>query len=245
MNEKTKLTLYMGMFYLLLILVFGLIIINEKKEAMRLPKVKEKIINYTKEKYSDETFKYSEITSSNNKYSMKIYNKKNKHLYFTVTYQKKKITDTYKKDYLEGTTLNNYMSKKLNNELKEQLINIDYNFTIIYNTKLNNCTEDIKKELINGNYKIPIYTINVKYTISDISLLKDTLTNINNTAKQMNLIPKNYNITLNNKTNPSKSLNIIIEPSTIENNLLEIITLINNNELTNLKKYNVECTYLN
>lgn len=246
MNEKTKLTLYMGMFYLIIILLFGLIIISEKKKEYITPKIKEKIISYLKEKYKEEqkSFKYNKITFSKNKYSMKIHHKENKHLYFTVTYQKKKITDTYKKDYLEGKTLNNYMQKIMNKEIKEKLKN-PKKINITYNTKLNHCTKEVKNELLKENKNLPIYTVNINENIKDLTSLKNTIETIHQSMKKINLSPKNYNITLNNETNITKSLNIIIEPNTIENRLDEIILLINNNDVDTLKKYNVKYTYLN
>lgn len=241
MNEKTKLTLSMGILYLLIILTFGLIIINEKKETYLKPKITKKITNYIKEKYPNQKFTYSKIIFLKNKYSMKISHPKNKNLYYTVTYQNKKITDTYKKDYLEGKTLTNYITKKLNKEIN--LTN--YNINITYNIKLNKCTDNIKNELINNNYYLPLYTINVKKEITNNNQIKNILLDLNNTSKSINITPKNYNITLSNKTTPSKSINLIIEPSIIDNNLDEVITLITNNDKTTLKKYNVTYSYLN
>ena len=64
MNEKNKLTLAMGLFYLIVILFLGLIIISEKKEKFLLPKVKEKMLNYINKNYQTEkqNFKYSKIS---------------------------------------------------------------------------------------------------------------------------------------------------------------------------------------
>ncbi len=247
MNEKTKLTLSMGIFYLIVILFFGLIIIYEKKAVYITPKIKEKMLTYLEEKCSLEErqfFKYQKIISNKNTYSMKVYHKNNKHLYFTVTYKKKKITDTYKKDYLEGKTLNTYMQKIMNKDLKEKLKN-HQKINITYNTKLNHCTEEVKKELLKENKNLPIYTVNIDEEIKDITTIKMTLKTIHQNIEKLNLTPKNYHITLTNKTNITKSLNIIIEPTTIENNLDEVILLIENNDLNSLKKYNVECTNLN
>ena len=54
---------------------------------------------------------------------MKITCKKNKDLYFYLTYKNGKITDTYKEDYLEGKSLlnnlNNKMTKEINNKTKD------------------------------------------------------------------------------------------------------------------------------
>ncbi len=241
MNEKNKLTLAMGLFYLIVILFLGLIIISEKKEKFLLPKVKEKMLNYINKNYQTEkqNFKYSKISTNKDKYFMKIYHKNNKNLYFTVTYQKKKIKDTYKEDYLEGKTLNKYLEQKINKKLSKE------EFTATYNTKLNDCTTLIKEELIKGNDQLPLYTINIEKNITNLTALKTEIISIKERVQALNLTPKNYNIIFNNLQNISKSIHLIIESETINNNLDEIITLIINHDFDTLKKYHVECTYLN
>lgn len=241
MNEKNKLTLAMGLSYLIVILFLGLIIISEKKEKFLLPKVKEKMLNYINENYQTEkqNFKYSKISTNKDKYSMKIYHKNNKNLYFIVTYQKKKIKDTYKEDYLEGKTLSKYMEQKINKKLSKE------EFTVTYNTKLNDCTTLIKEELIKGNDQLPLYTINIEKNILNLTALKTEIISIKEQVQALNLTPKNYNITFNNLQNIAKSIHLTIESETINNNLDEIIPLIINHDFDTLKKYHVECTYLN
>ena len=46
MDEKNRLTLYMGIFYLLVILCIGLIVIDEKKKDFLIPKIEDKINTY-------------------------------------------------------------------------------------------------------------------------------------------------------------------------------------------------------
>ena len=248
MKEKNNLILTMGLLYLFVILILGLILISEKKDAYIKPKIYKRLTNYINNKYKDEQkdFKYSKLIKDNqNNYYIKIYNKNNKNLYFKTIYNNKKIIDTYKKDYLEGNTLNKYIEKKLNKELNKRKNNIDTkynNYNITYKTKFNNCTNYIKKKLLKNNYLIPIYTVNIEVTTDNI---KQTIIDINNDLTKLNLIPKNYNITINNKKNITKSINLIIEPAIIESNIDEVVNLINNNDFTTLNKYNVKCKYLN
>lgn len=249
MTEKNKLTMYMGIFYLLVILFFGLIIINEKKEDFVKPIIREKIINYVKNQYKEQTqeFKYSTLKKEQkekNKYNLKIYNKENKELYFTVTYQKGKITDTYKKDYLEGSSLNKSIENYLNKTLIKEKTNYK-KYKITYKTKLNKCTTYIRKRLLKKDYLKPIYTVEVEENINTLEELKETILQIHNYSKKQNINPKNYDITLNNIKNITKSINIVLEPVIIEESIDEVIALIKKGDLTTLKKYNVNFLYLN
>ena len=118
-------------------------------------------------------------------------------------------------------------------------------FTATYNTKLNDCTTLIKEEFIKGNDQLPLYTINIEKNITNLTALKTEIISIKERVQALNLTPKNYNIIFNNLQNISKSIHLIIESETINNNLDEIITLIINHDFDTLKKYHVECTYLN
>lgn len=250
MEKQSKLTLYMGMFYMLVILLLGLIIITEKEKDFLIPKIKKNITSYLEEKYQDEikNFKYNKIIRKNNSYLLKIENTSNKHLYFTVTYKNKKITDTYKKDYLEGNTLNTYITNIMNNKLKEVTTNkkIPYkSYTISYNTKLNNCTSSVREKLLNKIYDLPIYTINIEESYQHINELKVILTNIISYTTSLNLKPKNYNITLNNAQNITKSMNLIIDNDIILTSIDEVVQTITSNNQELLQRYNIKLKYLN
>ncbi len=250
MEKRSKLTLYMGMFYMLVILLLGLIIITEKKKDFLIPKIKKDINNYLEEKYKDEIkeFNYDNIIRKDNSYILKVKNTSNKNLYFTVVYNNKKITDTYKKDYLEGSTLNTYMTNKMNNEIKEATINkkVPYKtYKVTYNTKLNNCTSSVKEKLLNKKYNIPIYTINIEDSYQHINELKVILINIVSYTASLNLKPKNYNITLNNSQNITKSMNLIIDNDIILTSIDEVEQIIINNNQELLQKYHIKLKYLN
>lgn len=250
MEKRSKLTLYMGMFYMLVILLLGLIIITEKKKDFLIPKIKKNIYSYLEEKYQNEIkdFKYDKIIIKDNSYLLKVKNISNKHLYFTVTYKNKKITDTYKKDYLEGNSLNTYMTNTMNNKIKENTANkkVPYKiYTISYNTKLNNCTSSIKEKILNKKYDLPIYTINIEDSYQHINELKVILTNIISYTTSLNLNPKNYNITLNNSQNITKSMNLIIDNDIILTSIDEVVQAVTSNNQKLLQRYNIKLNYLN
>lgn len=247
MDKRNKLTLSMGIFYMLVILLLGLIIINEKKKDLLIPHIQKKIDNYIEEKYNDQKdeFNYSKIKRYGDKYSIKVSNKKNKDLYFKIIYNKNKISDTYKKDYYNGKTLNKSIEKYLNNMLEEKKKNNKnlYNrYKIVYNTDFNNCTTYVKNNLLKKNYLLPIYTI---YIETNYTNLEEILNDINTYTKKIELNPKNYHIILNNEKNISKSLDLTIDNNTMNENINEIVKLINENNFKELQKYNVKCKYLN
>ena len=54
MNEKNKLMLQMGIFFILVFGIFTYIILNEKKTIILTPKVEEKILQYIDNNYATE-----------------------------------------------------------------------------------------------------------------------------------------------------------------------------------------------
>lgn len=253
-KQQQNLILQMGIFFLIVILALGLIVISEKKKEIIIPKVEKKLKEYIYENYSNENLKQSKIIYNKKKeiYTIKAENKQNNDLYFYINYnyKKKNITTSYKKDYIEGYSLTknieNNLNKQLENNLKKQPPTFK-NINITYNTKLSETTKNIKEELLNKNYNLPLYTINLEDNVSELTkeILINKIKTINNYFENIKFIPKDYNITLNNKSIPTKSININIEKQHINNNLEAICTLIINNNKDELKKYNIKYKYLN
>ena len=109
MKEQKKLTIKMAIFTFIIFVCFGIIILNEKSAPYYASRIHKKLLTYLNETYKDEinTFSIDDTKYKNTKYTLKVKSKENKNLYFIVTYNSKKITDTYKEDYLEGKTLIN------------------------------------------------------------------------------------------------------------------------------------------
>ena len=128
--------------------------------------------------------------------------------------------------------MSKYQSKKLRNK----------NYKIKYETKLNNYTKSVKEKIINGNYDVPVYTIYVEETYTD---LYTKLNEINTYINTIKLTPKNYNITLENKENIKESINIKISSDIMNSSLDKVVLSINNNDKLTLNKLNVKVKYLN
>lgn len=253
-KKQQNLILQMGFLYLIVILLLGLILISEKRKEVIIPQVEKKLKEYINENYQNKNIKENKITYNKQKeiYTIKIENKQNNDLYFFVKYdyKTKKITSTYKKDYIEGKSLTTNIEKSLNKKLVEKqkkLPSTFKNVRITYKTKLSESTKSIKEELLNKNYTLPLYTINLEDNISKLTeeILLKKLKTINNYFKNINIVPKDYNIILNNKTTPTKSININIDQETLNNNLETICNLIINNKQIELEQYNIKYKYLN
>lgn len=252
MNKKQNtLIIQMGIFFLIIILSLGLITIKEISPKMKLKKVDTKLNEYIDNNYNSviNDINIGDTKFQENTYSKKITNKKNNDLYFYIKYKNQKITSTYQKDYVEGKTLSNnitkYLNKNITPKINKDTLSID-KISISFNTKLNNCNDIIKESLLKKEYQMPLYTINItKKTPLTEHTINMELQNLDTYFKQNNILAKEYNLTFINNTNYTNTLNIIIKSDIIKENSPVISNAIINNNRTILNKYNVIIKYLN
>ena len=223
MKEQKKLTLGMAIFSFIVFVSFGVIILNEKTAQLYSNRIDTKFSEYINTNYKDIA---NDITAGktkykNTEYKAKITSKENENLYFYIKFSNKKITDTYKEDYLEGKTLLNKISKDL-----EKKLNQKYNkkFKINFLTTLNELNDKKKEILIKETdaASLSIYTleteINTTWTIDEIT---NEIITLHNNLIQENIKPNNYILTINDLNKENKSIKINnLKPSIIENNLI-------------------------
>ena len=233
MNKKQNtLIIQMGIFFLIIILSLGLITINEISPKMKLKKVDTKLNEYIDNNYNSII---NDINIGDTKFQENTYSKK--------------ITSTYQKDYVEGKTLSNnitkYLNKNITKKINKDTLGID-KISISFNTKLNNCNDIIKESLLKKEYQLPLYTINItKKTPLTEHTINTELQNLDTYFKQNNILAKEYNLTFIDNTNYTNTLNIIIKSDIIKENSPVISNAIINNNRTILNKYNVIIKYLN
>ena len=240
MNSKNSLLIGRGIFTIILIVAFGLVIMNEKKGDLLKTKVSSKLNSYIETNYNDfNSFVKEEITYQNDIFTQKIISKKNKKLYFLIKYKNKEITDTYKKDYEEGntllTTLNNELSKEVQKQTKEecQVKNI---------TTLDKYSEKIQERIIKEEELLSLkyYYISKELEITNWNAQEITkqIERFMNTIKEKEITPKYYEITITNKEDITTSIVIsnITEEFLTSNNKEQIIKDILDNKNTNLVK---------
>lgn len=248
MKQEKKLILQMAIFFLIIFISLGTIVINEKRTSIFLPKIESSITAYLEKKYNNLELVKEKTKYENNTYTMKLKNPKNENHYFTIIYKNKEITDTYEEDYLKGKTLLSHLNKIIENKiLKETNINT----TITINNTFDNFSDKVKEKLlIEENIEsLKIYTLETELTSTWTSNkitknISDLMIALNNDK----ITPKNYTITITDETDITKSLKIKnLTYDSIKNNTLEIIIsdIINNNETSILTENNITYEYLN
>ena len=133
-----------------------------------------------------------EVEYKEMKYQAKITSKENENYYFYVYYENKKITDTYKKDYVEGKSILNYQKDKIIENIKKKT-KTTYKVTITRN--LDKYTDSLKNKIITSNNPESLKIYNLEGTIT---VSKFDTTHIVNTIKALN---DNYAIESNDFTN--------------------------------------------
>jgi len=248
-DKEKKVFAQMIMFFFVIILCFGLLIIKTKSDDFKQDKLQKKFELYLKDNYS---YIYDDLRilksyRKNDTYYLKVVNKKNDNLYFTLSYKDNKIKSSYKTDYLEGKTLLSHYEKILNDELKKKNKNSEYsNINISFDVKLNECSSLIYKRLLNNKYNIPIYTINFEDNILfDSTSINSEIVNVSNYVSNIGFNPKYYNLTLNDQKNLTNTISVKFKSDIIDVKTLDVGTSIVNNDKKTLEKYSIEVKYLN
>lgn len=247
MNEGKKLTIQMALFFLVVFVLLGTIVIKEKQNILFLPKIENSLINYLSENYNELNLNKENVIEKNNTFSMKVTNPTNKNHYFYINYSNKKITDTYKTDYLEGKTLLTHLSNKLEKEIQEKT---KKKYKVTFDNTLNNYSDKVKEKILNEDINtLKIYTIEKEIATSwEYQTITNNITDIMTTLEKEQFTPKNYTITITNIDDITISVKINNLKSTLINNdTLSIIIndIISNNNTSILKENKITYEYLN
>ena len=251
MKTKNSLLIGRGIFLIIIIVAFGLIIVNEKGTVLLKNKVEKQLNTYLEDNYQEilSNTKKEETIIKNNLYSKKIVSNKNKNLYFLIKYQNKKISDTYKKDYVEGKTLFTYLNKKLEKDIKNKT-KIDCKVDTI--TTLDKYSDKVQERIIKEDnlLELKYYYIQKELLIDNWNNKEITkeITKLIEEMKNGNITPKYYEITITNKDDITTSIKISnINEEFIENTKKEQIIqdIINNKETELLKENKITYKYEN
>lgn len=244
MDQKNKLVLEMGIFFILVVGAFSYIILNEKKYELLTPKVEEKMNKYIDKEFAKEKINLDigkiKYTMDDRSYKIKLNNSNNNNLYFYVIYKNKKITDTYKKDYIEGKSLYTYTENKYKKEFK--------NSNLKFTKSLDKYPNTIYEKIINNEIEsLPIYNIETELTIDNHEL--GTITKKINSfylkTKKSGYNPKEYKVTIVDKNDIKFSVEIDnLTEELIISNLNEIISGIINKDKSIIDKYNITYKYI-
>ena len=246
LTSKNSLILGRAIFTMIVIVALGLIVMNEKGGAIFTPKIKSKMQKYIDKNYDSikEKLATSKVEYEDGKFKMKLTSTKNKNYYFYILYTNKKITDTYKKDYIEGKSILSYTEKQLSKKIKEKT-NITTQVNIIQT--LDKFSEKIQDRIIKQEnlLQLKFYTLKTSMEIEEWTKegISNEITTLLSTMAKNEITPKNYTIEITSKKDITKSIeisNITEEFKTNENKeeIIEHIITDNNSEL--LKENKIE-----
>lgn len=248
MKQQQKLTISMAIFFLITFVLFGTIVLNEKKETLFMPKIEEKLEIYLKENYKNFNYSKTNIEYKNNEYVMKVTSSEDENLYFNIKYKDKNITDTYKEDYIKGKSYISYIEKELEKEI-EKITKKDYKVNIL--TTLDSMTSKMKEKVLSKNNIISLKIYNLEteipITVWNEEYISNEIINLIKNNKENNINAKNYTITITNINNYTQSIKITNINDELKYNDLTIIIndIINNEESSILKNNNITYEYLN
>ena len=226
MNQN-KLLLSRAIFTLIIIVAFGLIIMNEKGNLLFSKKAENRINDYLKDNYSSlNNISKSDVTYDNKEFKMKITSKENNNHYFYITYKNKEIKDTYKEDYVEGKNILNYLTKKIEKEINE-------NCTITPTTTLDNYSETVQERIIKEedllSLKFYVLTKEIKVEEFEEELITNKINEFISKLTSKNITPKYYTIIITDKNDITKSIKINQITDSIDINTVKDI--LNNKQL--------------
>lgn len=211
MNSKNSLLIGRGIFIIFVIVSFGLIIMNEKGGDLFKTKVEKRFETYLNDNYESliGTTNKEEINFKNNTFTQKIVSKKNKNWYFILKYKNKEYSDTYQKDYVEGSSLLNHLNKKVAEEIKKKT-NIECEVKEV--TTLDKYTDKVQEALLKEESLLKLRYYYVKRDLLIESWNKETITNeIVQTIldlKNKDITPKYYEINITNNNDITESITI-------------------------------------
>ena len=244
MDEKNKLVLQMGIFFILVVGIFSYIVLNEKKYLILTPKVEEKLNNYINKEFASEKADLNigkiKYILEDKSYKMKLTNTKNNHLYFYVIYKNRKITDTYKSDYIKGRSLYSYVE----NNYKKKFKNSSLEFT----KNLNKYPNTIYEQIINNDIKsLPIYNVKTELEVDNHKLetITKEVNKFYNKNKKLGYNPKEYELIIVDKNDIKFSIKIEnLTEELITNSLNEVISSIIKDDKSIINKYNIKYEYI-
>lgn len=238
MKSKRSLQIGQGLLTIIIIMSFGLIIVNEKKTILFSNKIEEKLDNYILENYpSLKNTKTSSLIVDNNILKKRITSTTNDNYYFEISYRDSDIKDTYKDDYIKGKTYFKYLNKKLEMEVKDKT---NINCTITPLNTLNEYSQAVQKKIIEEDNLLSInfYSLKQELTVEEwnsLTITNEIIKNIN-TYKENYILPKYYIFLINDKKDKNHSVEVsYITSSFIDLDNPEIII----NDILNNKKTDI------
>ena len=211
MNEQQKLTFKMATLFLIVFVFFGVIIVKEKLEIIFIPKVEKIFEKYLQENYTSiySSIKKNKISYENDTFKIKLTSKENKNHYFYLTYSKKKIKDTYEKDYVEGSSIINHITKEIEKDIFEKT---NEKVSVNIKEKLNDFPKQVQEKLLQANSysNLKIYTVEKEFITNKwkSNEITSTILKFTNSLKENNITPNSYSFIITDSEDLTKTISI-------------------------------------
>ena len=203
-NKKmNRLMIGQALLFGIIIVFFGIIVVNEKMPSLKVKNVTRDINNYYEEKYSTLDVRSGDLkyNEEDNSYSITYYDRDYNDLNFTIKSTNNKITDNYEENYVKGKNVI---------EKCEDLVLEKYN-EVFKNTNYQNIKVDFKDldqysdaevvDILEGNiYNTGLYSVSyyVKVDSLDDVYLSNLVNSFNSISTSNGLSTNNYSVTFDN-----------------------------------------------
>lgn len=251
MDKQRKLLFARNVFLFIIFVCFGVIIVTEKSAGLLIPKVEKKMQDYLQTNYAElqNKIKMSDVSYDKTIYKMKVTSSKNKNHFFYIYYSGRKISDTYKEDYIKGNQLLTSIKKDLENDIRKK-INSSVKISII--SSLDKYTSMVQDRIIKEDnlLELRFYIIEKELTIDNWNS-KEITTSINEFIKKcedQNITPKSYKFIVSNSKDITESIEISnVTKDFIDNSDNEkiISNILEDNNSKLVKENKIKYKYLN
>ena len=236
MEKQKRLLFARNVFLFVICVCFGVIIVTEKASSLLIPRVEKKMQEYLNTNFSElqNNIDMHDVIYDKTVYKMKITSRENDNHFFYIYYSEKKLSDTYKEDYVEGKQLFN-TSVEI-----EEIATLDQ-FTSRVQDRI------IKEEDL---LELKFYTIKKELTIDNWNEKEITkeIIDLMEKCQDNNITPKNYKIVITNNKDVTESIEIDnLTEEFIKNTSNEKIIkdILSDNSSKLLKTNNIKYKYLN
>lgn len=203
-NKKmNKLMIGQALLFGLIIIFFGIIIVNEKLPSLKVKNVTRDINNYYEEKYSTLNVRSGDLkyNEEDNSYSITYYDRDYNDLNFTIKSINNKITDNYEENYVKGKKVIEKCEDLVLEKYNEVFKNTNYQNIKISFKDLNRYNDAEVIDILEGNiYNTGYYSVNyyVKVDSLDDAYLSNLINSFNSISTSNGLNTNNYSVTFDN-----------------------------------------------
>ena len=203
-NKKmNRLMIGQALLFGIIIVFFGIIVVNEKMPSLKVKNVTRDINNYYEEKYSTLDVRSGDLkyNEEDNSYSITYYDRDYNDLNFTIKSTNNKITDNYEENYVKGKNVIEKCEDLVLEKYNEVFKNTNYQNIKVDFKDLNQYSDAEVVDILEGNiYNTGLYSVSyyVKVDSLDDVYLSNLVNSFNSISTSNGLSTNNYSVTFDN-----------------------------------------------